>query len=214
MTYCCPHSQSASKLFSVFAKRFHRRYTRHGFEPSQRQLLAGLAQAGIRGANILDIGCGIGHLHQTLLEQGAQQAIGIDLAPQMLLEAQTLAAQRGLSGRVHYLEGDFIELAPEIPPADITVLDKVVCCYPDANTLVHQSLAKTQRVYALTYPRDRWFTRLGVRFIAVIMWAMRSAFRSYVHDPKQIEIWINRAGFHKHYEALTPIWMTQIFIKA
>jgi len=213
MTYCCPHSQSASKLFSVFAKRFHRHYIRHGFDPSQQQLLAGLAQTGVQGASILDIGCGVGYLHQTLLEQGAQQATGIDLAQQMLIEAQTLAAQRGLSGRVHYLEGDFIELAAKISPADITVLDKVVCCYPDANILVHQSLAKTQRVYALTYPRDRWFTRLGVRLIAAIMWTLRSAFRSYVHDPKQIEIWISHAGFHKHYEARTIVWITQIFVK-
>ncbi len=58
--------------------------------------MAGLEQVGYREASVLDIGCGVGHLHQTLLEQGASAAVGIDLAPKMLSEAKDWADERGL----------------------------------------------------------------------------------------------------------------------
>jgi len=84
-------------LFSFFARRYRKRFTRKGFEPSQKQLLAGLRQAGYGGKMVLEIGSGVGHLHQTLLEQGAQSAVGIDLASSMVEEAEAWAVERGLS---------------------------------------------------------------------------------------------------------------------
>jgi SAM-dependent methyltransferase len=212
MSTCCGHVQSAGRFFSFFARRYRKRYKRKGFEASQKQLMAGVEQVGYRGATVLDIGCGVGHLHQTLLEQGARSAVGIDLAPRMLVEARDWAVQRGLSDRAVYIEGDFMTL-DGIDNADICLLDKVVCCYPDARGLVEKSLAKTKRVYGLTYPRDRWFIRLGAKVIACVLWLMRSEFRSYVHDPVQIASWITHAGFAKRFEAQTTAWLTQIYVK-
>jgi SAM-dependent methyltransferase len=213
MGACCCHAQSAGRFFSFFARRSRKRYKRKGFEASQRQLIAGLEQLGYRGATVLDIGCGVGYLHQTLLERGARSAIGIDLAPKMLAEAGDWAEQRGLSERVRYIEGDFMTL-DGIDDADISLLDKVVCCYPDAQGLVEKSLARTKHIYGLTYPRDRWFIRLGVKAMAWLLWLMRSQFRSYVHDPVQIERWITEKGFHKRFEAQTAMWLTQVYEKS
>lgn len=175
--------------------------------------MAGLQQAGFEGASVLEIGSGVGHLHQTLLEQGAANATGIDLAPAMTELAEAWAGERGLAERTQYLTGDFIELAEQLPPADVTVLDKVVCCYPDADGLLHRSLAKTEKIYALTYPRQRWVVRLGAAALAVAMWVLRSEYRAYVHDPDQIEAWICDAGFKKLYQSTTPIWLTQVYVR-
>ena len=214
MNSCCAHARSAGKFFSFFARHSRKRFKRKGFEASQQQLMAGLARVGYRAATLLDIGCGVGHIHQTLLERGARSAVGIDLAPKMLSEAKDWAAERGLGARTTYVEGDFMGLNDEIVAADISLLDKVVCCYPDAEGLLHRSLAKTQRVYALTYPRDRWFVRAGVALGAFILWVIRSDFRPYVHDPVQIEEWITGAGFQKHFEDHTTAWLTQVYLKA
>ena len=212
-TTCC-HSRSASKVFSFFATGSRKRFEKKGFEPSQEHLLAGLERAGYQGATLLDIGCGVGHLHQTLLEKGAQSATGIDLAAKMLSEAGEWAEERGLGDRINYVEGDFMELAREIDEADVCVLDKVVCCYPDAHGLVMTSLDKTRRTYALTYPRDRWFVRLGMSAWNSALWLIRSDFRSYVHDPVQIQCWIDGAGFKKRFEDQTAGWLTQVFVRA
>ncbi len=213
MSTCCCHAQSAGRFFSFFARRSRKRFKRKGFEPSQKQLMEGLEQVGYREASVLDIGCGVGHLHQTLLEQGASATVGIDLAPKMLSEAKDWANERGLGDRVNYVEGDFMTLDERMDNADICLLDKVVCCYPDAQGLVQKSLAKTKRVYGLTYPRDRWFIRLGAEVIACLLWLIRSDFRSYVHDPVKIERWISGDGFEKCFEDQTAAWLTQVYVR-
>lgn len=184
-----------------------------GFEPSQRQLLEGLRRVGFENASVLEIGSGVGHFHMSLLEAGAATATGIDLAPKMIAEAEDWSRQRGLDGRVSYHQGDFMEILPLIEPAEVTVLDKVVCCYPDADGLVHRSLDKTRRVYALTYPRDRRLVRLGVALGALLMRLIGSSFRPYAHSPPMIEKWITARGFYKRYENTTFVWLSQVYVK-
>lgn len=213
MNCCCPHSTAASRLFSRFARRYRKRYLKKGLEPSQQQLLDGLKLAGIDGAGILEIGSGVGYLHQHLLEQGAQKAVGVDLSEGMLEEARALAAHRGLASRTDYRAGDFMELAETLDTTDIVLLDKVVCCYPDAEGLVKRSLVKARRVYALTYPRDRWYVRLGSALGGVGMWLLRSDFRSYVHSPARIRTWIAQAGFRTLYANHTIIWQTEVYVR-
>ena len=213
MSACCGHVQSAGRFFSLFAKRYRKRFDKKGFELSQRHLLAGLEQIGFRDATVLEIGCGVGHLHQTLLERGAGSAVGVDLAPKMLVEAQAWAGERGLSERVEYIEGDFMTLDNDPGNADLCLLDKVVCCYPDARGLITKSLSKSNRIYALIYPRDRWFVRFGSAAASFGLWLLRSEFRSYVHDPKQIEHWITDSGFAKQCENRTVAWLIQIYVK-
>jgi magnesium-protoporphyrin O-methyltransferase len=140
--------------------------------------------------------------------------VGVDLAPKMLAEAKALAIERGLHDRTRYLDGDFIDLYDQIEPVNITLLDKVVCCYPDADTLVNKSLDKTNRIYAVTYPRDRWFVRLGVELTAFLLCLLRSGFRSYVHNPKTIEAWILQRGFVKRFQEQTVCWLTQVYERA
>ena len=214
MSCCCPHSNSANRFFSFFASRYRRRFEKKGFEPSQKQLLEGLQQAGYRDAKVLEIGSGVGHLHQTLLEQGAASAVGIDLASRMVDEAQHWAEERKLAGRTDYLEGDFMEIHESLSGADVTVLDKVVCCYPDADGLVHASLKKTNRVYALTYPRNRWYIRTMMGISAFMLKLVRSDFRPYVHDPEMIEKWITETGFSKAYQNNNMVWLTQVYVKS
>jgi magnesium-protoporphyrin O-methyltransferase len=213
MSCCCPHSKSGGRFFSFFARRYRRRFAKKGFEPSQVQLMAGLEQAGYKDASLLEVGSGVGYLHQILLEQGAKTAIGIDLSPDMLKEAKAWALEKNLADRTEYIQGDFIELLDQVKPADVTILDKVVCCYPHAELLVNSSIKKTNRVYALTYPRNRWFTRAAVTISSVFFKLIGSDFRPYVHNPDIIESCILKSDFKKVYQEQTFIWLTQIYAK-
>jgi SAM-dependent methyltransferase len=187
MNCCCPHSNSANRFFSFFAGSYRRRFEKKGFEPSQMQLLEGLEQAGYQDAAILEIGSGVGHLHQTLLERGASSAVGVDLASKMIDEARHWAQERELTERTDYV--------------------------PDADGLVHSSLRKTSRVYALTYPRDRWYVRAMIGIAALFLKIIRSDFRPYVHAPESVERWITQTGFDKHYENHNGFWLTQVYVK-
>ena len=213
MSCCCPHSKSGGRIFSFFARNYRKRFTKKGFEPSQKQLIQGLEQVGFRNASLLEVGSGVGYMHQILLEQGAKTAVGIDLATDMLKEAQAWADEKGLTDQVQYIQGDFIELLDQVDKADMTILDKVVCCYPHAELLIKSSTAKTNQVYALTYPRNRWFIKVVIEIMAFILKLSGSDFRAYVHHPNNIEQWITDAGFKKVYQGKTFIWLTQVYQK-
>lgn len=74
-----------------------------------------------------------------------------------------------MSERCSYLDGDFMELAEQISPQDITLLDKVFCCYPDALGLIQASAPLTRKIYAFTLPRDTIFNRIGEKAAALLM---------------------------------------------
>lgn len=211
---CCAHATATGRFFSFFARRYHAKYLKKGLEKTQTQLVEGLTKAGFSNATLLEIGSGVGYLHHHLLLNGAEVAVGIDLSKRMLIEAQLLAEKQGLEQRVVYLHGDFLNLTDDIDNAEVTILDKVVCCYPDAQTLVNESVKKTTRVYGLTYPRKYWLTIAGEKVMAIIMKLLRSDFRSYVHDPVKIEQWITAQGFRKLYQNQTTVWLTQVYIKS
>ena len=210
MTCCCSHSTAAGRIFSRFARRYRRRFQKKGLEPSERQLVEGLGRVGLDNASLLEVGSGVGYLHQYLLKRGAASAVGVDLSPRMIEEAQALARENGLAERTRYRVGDFVELAETFDPADAVLLDKVICCYPDAERMVRTSLAKATRVYAYTIPLNRWYTRLGIALSAFALRVMRSDFRSYVHDPAMIEALVRAAGFTKRYENRTFVWLTVV----
>lgn len=213
MSCCCPHSKSGGRLFSFFARSYRRRFAKKGFEPSQQQLIQGLEQVGFANATLLEIGSGVGYMHQVLLEKGAKSAVGIDLAPDMLKEAQQWADEKRLTDRVQYIQGDFIELLDQVKAAEVTILDKVICCYPHAELLVNSSTKKTNRVYALIFPRNRWFIKVAIEVMAFFLKLIGSDFRAFVHNPDDIERWILEAGFKKTYQDQTFIWLTQIYTK-
>ena len=57
-----------------------RQEERAGLEPSQEQLLAALRAQGIEGRRVLEIGCGVGHLHHRLLDEGAASVVGVEFS--------------------------------------------------------------------------------------------------------------------------------------
>lgn len=213
MTCCNSPSSEAGRFFSWFARLSCRHYQKKGPGKSQRQLLEGIRAQHIGGASVLEIGCGVGYLHQILLNDGAAGATGVDLSARMLEQARALARNGGFESKTDYRHGDFVVLADELTPADVTVLDKVVCCYPDAQALVGRSLEKTRRVYALTYPRPHLLNRILTAVEAAALRLIRCHFRPYVHDPADIERWILGGGFRKQVQRTTWIWLTQIYVR-
>lgn len=214
MVNCCHYdSDEAGRLFSRFARRHRRHYQHKGLSKSQQQLTRGISLVGVGGATLLEIGCGVGYLQQKLLADGAASATGVDLSETMIAQARRLAEAQGFAGRTAYHVGDFVSIREQVPMSDITLLDKVICCYPDAEGMVKHSLDKTRRLYALTYPKNNWFNRLGVRILGTVMRLLRIEFRNFVHDPLVIERWATERSFQRVYSAQTLLWDTRVYAR-
>jgi len=213
MGTCCVHNRDAGRFFGWFARRYRKRFARKGLEPSQKQLMKGLISSGLSDASLLDIGCGTGYLHQRLLQAGAASAVGVDLSAKMLDEARAQAREQGLAERTDYREGDFVELGDVLAPADIVILDKVICCYPDADALVQRSARMARRVYAFTIPRDRWTVRFALFAGRVFLALIRCRFRSYVHDLAAIDRGLTHLGFARVFQECTFAWLTRVYAR-
>jgi magnesium-protoporphyrin O-methyltransferase len=201
------------RLFSRVAGWNRWRHRLLGFERTQRQLLEGIRREGAGGAELLEVGCGAGYLHRELLRRGASRAVGVDLSEGMLAIARTEAAAEGLGERTDYRLGDFTRIGDRLPDADVVILDKVVCCYPDWPALVELSLRKSRRLYALTLPRDRALTRVGLRVMRWGLGRVGCCYQPYLHDPSLIEAHVRSRGFRAAYEARTPTWLTRVYAR-
>ena len=221
MDCCSTDTSGTDKFFSKHAKRCAKQFRRKGLDKCQKLLFEGISRSGFQSKNILEIGFGVGAFHLTLLKGGASRAFGIEISKGMLEKAQTLAAEMGLADRVQYHVGDFVRINGDgamgaghlIPLCEITVLDKVICCYEDWKTLVAKSLAKTGEIYAVSYPKPVWYTRVFFSLAAVLARMFRWSFHPFYHDSESIRRFVQSCGFELQYEMQTFIWLVLVFQK-
>jgi magnesium-protoporphyrin O-methyltransferase len=215
MSCCCVPNcaalEATDKFFNTQAGRYKKYFKKKGLHKEQKYLAEGIRRSGMTGAEILEIGCGVGGLHLSLLKEGAAKATGFDISEEMIAIARKLSAEMGMQERTQYRHGDFVAMHDDAPTADVTILDKVICCYEEVSELIARSTAKTRRIYAVSYPRQNSFVRLVFKSTKFFLKLFRQAFHPYYHEPERIQQWITKAGFEKVYENETVIWLIQIF---
>lgn len=181
-------------------------YRRRGPKGTARLLLRLLRESQARADTLLDIGAGVGVLHHELLADGVRAAVHVEAARAYVQAAQDEAARRGHAGRVQFHHGDFLALAPAIAPAELVTLDRVLCCYPDLDPLLLASAARTQRYWAASFPRDRWYVRLHTSWQNRLRARAGNAFRTFVHPVAHIYDLLGRAGLRPLRVCRRPVW--------
>ena len=181
-------------------------YQRRGPTGTARLLLRSLAALGISPDTLLDVGAGVGVLHQELLQGRCQGAVHVEAAAAYIEVARAETLRRGHGGRVEFRHGDFLALAAELAPADLVTLDRVVCCYPDLEPLVRSSAAKARRYYALSFPHDRWYMRVHTWWQNRRRRMAGNQFRTFVHPVTQIYSALQEAGFEVRVSRRTLGW--------
>ena len=208
---CCTTQQGTNKFFSRFSKRYGKQFRKKGLLKEQRLLIEGIAQASVTGKSILDIGCGVGSLHFELLKKGASKSMGVDMAEGMLDQAKTFSRDLGLEEKTEYRIGDFALLNGSVPAADITMLDKVVCCYQNVDLLVERSTEKTNEAYGLTFPHDIFPIRAFFKIQIFVGKLLRWSFHPWWHDWNQMCRRIESRGFRESYRNNTFVWTIRVY---
>ena len=135
-----------------FARRRADRYRRRGLDKTSRRMVDLLAQRGVQDATVLEIGGGVGEIQIELLKRGAASATNLELSPAYDAEARQLIAETGLTGRVERRLIDIAANPAAVKPADIVVLNRVVCCYPDYSTLLATAADHARQQVVFSYP--------------------------------------------------------------
>jgi 2-polyprenyl-3-methyl-5-hydroxy-6-metoxy-1,4-benzoquinol methylase len=185
-----------------------------GLEPERQELLDAVLAEGVDGAAVLDIGAGVGIAHVTLLEAGAASAVDVDASREFLATAKREAERRGLAGRIDYRYGDVVELAADLPPAEIVIADSVICCYPYLAPLLAAAVRPGPRVVGLSYINDDWWLRVLMR-IQNVLWALRRRpDRWYIHRHARVDRLMADAGFAVIHDGGSWYWRVVVYRRA
>ncbi len=204
---CCGTDRFFSRL-SVF---FDRQYKKHGLEKLQRLLVDAVRKEAPLNASVLDIGCGVGALHLALLSEGAERAVAVEISEGMLERARRNAVERGLDAKTEYLQGDFVERQNDVGVCDVTLLDKVVCCYADERTLLGGAMRKTAELLAITHPRNNLLAALLFKSHIAVARLFRFSFHPFWHDWELMHQEILSGGFVLLSSNHTPVWQARLY---
>jgi 2-polyprenyl-3-methyl-5-hydroxy-6-metoxy-1,4-benzoquinol methylase len=182
------------------------RYRKRGLDKTARAIVEMLEQSGVAGATVLEIGGGAGEIQLKLLRGGAASVINLELSPAYDAEAARLIAEAGLADRVQRRLVDIATDPAAIEPADIVVLHRVVCCYPDYATLLGVAADHTRRHLVFSHPPRNPLSRAVVATQNLLLRLSGREFRAFVHPPAAMLAVLAEHGLRPIAAYRGPVW--------
>jgi 16S rRNA G966 N2-methylase RsmD len=165
-----------------FSHRMASRYRKHGLDKTARAIVELLEQSVV-GATVLEIGGGAGEIQLELLKRGAASATNLELSPAYEPEAAALIAEAGFTGRVQRRLVDIATDPAAVQSADIVVLNRVVCCYPDYATLLGAAADHARQQLVFSHPPRNPVSRAVVATQNLLLRIAGRDFRVFTHPP-------------------------------
>ena len=174
-------------------------------------LVEAVKQKGVEGDSLLDVGGGIGATQHELFKAGIVRADTVEASTAYIDANKEEAERQGHADRITYHHGDFVDIAPNLERADIVTLERVICCYPDVESLVELSSRLADRVYGLVYPRTNLLSKTVAILFNLTMRLKRSPFRVFIHPDSVID-WVARSnGLRPSSRRKTLLWQIVVY---
>ena len=201
---CCKSPGYGEFFSEEQARREARRYRKEGLGAPSRWVVDAVRERGIEGRTVLEPGGGIGAVEIELLKAGAARSTVVELSPGYDAVAADLAREAGVSERMERLVGDFA--ADGTGAADVVVLHRVVCCYPDYELLLREAAAKAKETVVFTYPPRNVVSRALLGLVNMWLRLRGTEFRAFAHPPKRMVDVVRSAGFEPYARRRGGIW--------
>ena len=206
MSGCCdPHG--FDDVFSPrFARRMARRYRRRGLGRAERDMVEFLVARGLAGATVLEIGGGVGEIQLELLKRGAARTTNLELVTSYDGLADELAREAGVADRVERRLHDIVEAPEEVERADVVVLHRVVCCYPDYQRLLATAADHAGRLLVFSHPPRNLATRAFVASQNAVLRLTGHRYQSFAHPPEKMLAVLRDRGLNAVHTHRGPVW--------
>jgi magnesium-protoporphyrin O-methyltransferase len=203
---CCT-SKGYRQIFSEKnAAGEARRYRRNGLDATSKRIFDSIRERGIEGKTLLEVGGGIGAIEIELLKAGMARAVNVELTPTYEAAAGELLVEAGLTDRVDRRLMDFAEAGASVGAADVVVMNRVICCYPDMPKLAGAAADRASGLLVMSFPNHRWWTRLGLTVANFGFRVIRMEFRIFLHPPALILAAVEERGFKTWRNQVGLIW--------
>ncbi|MGH3509518.1 MAG: class I SAM-dependent methyltransferase [Nocardioidaceae bacterium] len=209
MADCCDRAAYDQTFGDRFARRIARRCRKRGMDPTRSTLIDFLIGHGIEGATVLEIGGGIGELHGELLRRGARTATNLEISTSYEQEAARLLEGSEFANRVTRRFLDIATAPDEVESADVVVLHRVVCCYPDYERLLAAAASHARQLLVFSHPPRSLLTRLNFGSENLVRRLRRNDFRAFVHPPEAMVAIVESQGMALRY-GHRGLWWTVV----
>ena len=155
---------------------------------------------------MLEIGGGVGELQLELLRRGAAEATNLELVASYEDQARELAASTGLADRVHRRQLDIAVDPDAVEPADVVVLHRVVCCYPDYERLLSAAADHARRLLVFSHPPRNPLSRAVLGLQNAWFRLTGNTFRTFAHPPQAMRQVARARGMDLTYRHARGVW--------
>jgi magnesium-protoporphyrin O-methyltransferase len=169
-------------------------------------MVAFLEREGVEGATVLEVGGGVGAIQIELLKRGAERTVNLELSAAYDLEADRLLREAGFEGRAERRLADIAADPADVEPADVVVLNRVVCCYPDYERLLGAVAEHARRLVVFSYPPRNVVSRLLVASQNIFFRLLGREFRTFAHPPAAMLAVLEQRGFRRSFAHHTVVW--------
>jgi 16S rRNA G966 N2-methylase RsmD len=204
MAGCCPRSGYDEFFSAKQARRDAHRYRRKGLDRAAVWIVEAARRGGIEGRTVLEPGGGVGAIQLELLKAGAGRSLVVELSNEYDEAAEGLAREAGMEGRIERRHGDFA--ADGVGEADVVVLHRVVCCYPDYERLLQAAAEKARRTLVFTYPPRNIASRAFFGSMNLWLRLRGNEFQAFAHPPAAMVDVVRRAGLEPFARRRGGIW--------
>src|SRR5688572_13344384 len=210
MDECCavPGAEGYEEVFDDrFARKAARRYRRKGPTATERRIVSFISAAGVDEATVLEIGGGVGEIQLELLARGAARTVNLELSSSYEAEAARLISEAGVAGRVTRRLGvDLAVTTEDVAIADVVVLHRVVCCYPDYERLLGAAADRARHTIVFSHPPRTLTRRAFVAVGNVTLRLSHKSYRGFIHSPSAMIETLRRHGFEPRLRHNGPSW--------
>src|SRR5690606_23758912 len=179
----------------------------------EREMLASVPAQHVAGGRVLEIGGGIGVLQAELLRRGAEWGEVIELIDAYGPYARQLARELGVADRTSFRVLDLLGDEGAAQPADVVLMNKVICCSGEGLELTRVAASLTRGVLVLSYPRFTWLSRSAERMQHAFFRLLGRSYRLYVRSPVEIEAAAASAGLNKVASGRSSVWEHSTFVR-
>ena len=183
-----------------------KRYRKRGLDRAARRMVEFLAQHGLEGSTVLEVGGGVGEIEIELLKRGAARAVNLELSSAYDAEASQLLKEAGLEHRVERRVHDIAADPHGVEPADVVVLHRVVCCYPDYERLLGAAGEHARRLVVFSHPPRNVVSRLLFASQNLLFRVRRLEFRTFTHPPADMLAVLEKRGLRHTFTHRGLLW--------
>ncbi len=101
---------------------------------------------------------------------------------------------------------DFAQSGTEVEPANVVVMSRVICCYPDMPKLAGAAAERTTGMLVISFPNRRWWHRGGMTLVNFVFRVIKMQFRVFLHQPALILVAVQQRGLKTRLNQPGLIW--------